>query len=163
MLELWRSFIQELPHLGTAGSRAAHLHDTASGITTATTTDVNKSKQVKRHQLTHDEMRRFIVLRLMGTFGALMLAFGALGAGALPVLENPFTFFPGGSLMTRMMQTASVVVLVGVGFMVLSWVDAAPYLCGVGDPDCVVCAAFYTGYLFLYRPGVYCRARLGPL
>ena len=128
MLELWRSFVQELPHLGTAGSRAAHLHDTASGITTATTTDVDKSKQVKRHQLTHDEMRRFIVLRLMGTFGALMLAFGALGAGALPVLENPFTFFPGGSLMTRMMQTASVVVLVGVGFMVLSWVLMAPFV-----------------------------------
>jgi len=128
VLELWRSFVQELPHLGTAGSRAAHLHDTASGITTATTTDVDKSKQVKRHQLTHDEMRRFIVLRLMGTFGALMLAFGALGAGALPVLENPFTFFPGGSLMTRMMQTASVVVLVGVGFMVLSWVLMAPFV-----------------------------------
>ena len=90
VLELWRSFVQELPHLGTAGSRAAHLHDTASGITTATTTDVDKSKQVKRHQLTHDEMRRFIVLRLMGTFGALMLAFGALGAGALPVTRSRF-------------------------------------------------------------------------
>ena len=93
MLELWRSFVQELPHLGTAGSRAAHLHDTASGITTATTTDVDKSKQVKRHQLTHDEMRRFIVLRLMGTFGALMLAFGALGAGAYQYWKTRSRFF----------------------------------------------------------------------
>lgn len=57
-----------------------------------------------------------------------MLAFGALGAGALPVIDNPYQHFPGGSLMSRMLQTSSMVVMVGVGLLVMAWVLMAPYV-----------------------------------
>ena len=124
---LWRSFTQELPRLGTAGSRSAHLHDSVH-VSAAEATPGQKTGRHPATTLSHDELRRFAMLRFTGTFGSLMLAFGALGAGALPVLENPFLFFPGGSLMTRMMQTSSVVVLVGVGFLVLAWVLMVPFV-----------------------------------
>lgn len=60
--------------------------------------------------------------------GALMIGLGALGGGALPVVANPYVGFPLGSLMGRMMQSSSAVVLVGVGFLVLAWVLMAPYV-----------------------------------
>lgn len=71
---------------------------------------------------------RFALLRWMGTVGALMLSFGALGAGALPVTANVYRSFPGGSLMQRMLQTSSTVALTGVALIVIAWVLMAPYV-----------------------------------
>lgn len=57
-----------------------------------------------------------------------MLSFGALGAGALPVTDNIYRSFPGGSLMQRMLQTSSTVALTGVALIVIAWVLMAPFV-----------------------------------
>lgn len=153
----WDALTRDLPRLGAAGSRSAALHseessDAENGAGTATlapsaavtesatapdverssrrgepgTRDGGAEKQPRRG-LDDAEQRRFSLLRLIGTVGSLMLAFGALGAGALPVVDNPYQHFPGGSLMSRMLQTSSMVVMVGVALLVLAWVLMAPY------------------------------------
>lgn len=153
---VWDALTRDLPRLGAAGSRSAALHseessDAESASDTATlapsaavsenaaasdadplrrgrpgTRDGGVEKQPRRG-LDDAEQRRFALLRLIGTVGSLMLAFGALGAGALPVVDNPYQHFPGGSLMSRMLQTSSMVVMVGVALLVLAWVLMAPY------------------------------------
>ena len=101
-----------LPRLGLPGSRAAALHD-------ADHEDANLPSSA-RH------LHRFAVLRWIGTVGTLLIAVGALGAGALPVVANPYVHAPLGSLMSRMLQASSIVVFVGVALMVVSWVLMAP-------------------------------------
>lgn len=127
-----KALTRDLPRLGSAGSRSAALHSEA------TSRDEQSAEQVPerspgetgtqpRRSLDEAELRRFRLLQLIGTTGALMLALGALGAGALPVVDNPYQHFPGGSLMFRMLQTSSMVVMVGVGLLVLAWVLMAPF------------------------------------
>ena len=113
-----RTLTGELPRLGTAGSRSASLHRPGS-------TDPDRRRPVPE---TEALPLRFALLRLLGTVGALMLSFGALGAGALPVTDNVYRTFPGGSIMQRMLQTPSTVALTGVALIVVSWVLMAPYV-----------------------------------
>lgn len=103
----------DLPSLGAAGSRSAQLH---RGVISAF-----KPLSVR-------EQQRFAFLRWTGTLGSLLIGFGALGAGALPVIDNPYIYYPGGNAMARMLQTSSVVTFVGVAFLVLSWVLMAPFV-----------------------------------
>lgn len=63
----------------------------------------------------------------MGTVGALLLALGGLGAGALPVVENPYLGYPLGSFMGRMLQTSTMLCFIGVGLLVLAWLLIAPF------------------------------------
>lgn len=114
----FRALTGELPRLGTAGSRSASLHQPGSG-------DPDLRRPVPG---TAALPLRFALLRLLGTVGALMLSFGALGAGALPVTDNVYRTFPGGSIMQRMLQTSSTVALTGVALIVVSWVLMAPYV-----------------------------------
>lgn len=109
-----------LPRLGYAGSRSALLH-----------VDQGAGDQPRSGRLNIRELNRFQVLRWTGTLGALLIGLGALGAGALPVVDNPYSSFPGGTFMSRMLQTSSIMVLVGVGLLVLAWVLMAPF---VGAP-----------------------------
>lgn len=102
-----------LPRLGTPGSRSAELHD---------------ERSLEARRLNVRELQRFIALRWLGTLGALMMGLGALGAGAFPVVENPYPGFPGGEIMARMLSTSSMVTLIGVGFLVLAWVLMAPFV-----------------------------------
>lgn len=147
MRKVLQSLTRDLPRLGSAGSRSAELHsrdtsdaETATATTQATTAPVPPEEgpgpaedpgTVLRPRndrgLNDRELRRFTLLRIIGTIGSLMLALGALGAGALPVVDNPYQHFPGGSPMFRMLQTSSMVVMVGVGLLVLAWVLMAPY------------------------------------
>lgn len=132
----FQSLTGALPRLGSAGSRSAELHseDASAAEPAAAQTEVRNLRSAEESEprgLDDHELRRFRLLQLIGTTGALMLALGALGAGALPVVDNPYQFFPGGSLMSRMLQTSSMVVLVGVGLLVLAWVFMAPFT-GVG-------------------------------
>ena len=100
-----------------AGSVAAGLHDEAL---------------VTRHAASGTRtLNRFLVLRWVGVVGALLIGVGALGAGALPVVGNPYVHFPAGSLLSRMLQTSSAVVFIGVALMVVAWVLMAPFV-GVG-------------------------------
>lgn len=119
----WRALIPDLPRLGTAGSRSAFLH---RGPEERATAAPGPTDQVPG--LGFRELSRFQVLRWTGTVGALLIALGALGAGALPVVGNPYEAYPGGSLMARMLQTSSILVMVGVGLIVLAWVLMAPFV-----------------------------------
>lgn len=104
---------EALPRLGSPGSRSAELHD---------------DRSLDARSLSPFELQRFIILRWMGTVGATMMGLGALGAGALPVVNNPYPGFPAGALMARMLSTSSIVTLIGVGFLVLAWVLMAPFV-----------------------------------
>ncbi|MBV7302647.1 polyprenol phosphomannose-dependent alpha 1,6 mannosyltransferase MptB [Corynebacterium sp. TAE3-ERU2] len=129
-------FKATLPRLGHAGSRSASLHigaeSEAGGSTivrAATGHDllpVSSSRAPRR--LDPLQLARFATLRWLGTLGALMLALGGLGAGAKPVLGDPYTSFPGGSIMGRMIQTSSILVITGAGLMVIAWLLIAPFV-----------------------------------
>ncbi|MCX7443771.1 polyprenol phosphomannose-dependent alpha 1,6 mannosyltransferase MptB [Corynebacterium sp. P7003] len=119
-----RALTGELPRLGTSGSRSASLHRADAG------------DRDERHLSPGESVLplRFALLRWTGTVGALMLSFGALGSGALPVTDNVYRSFPGGSIMQRMLQTSSTVALTGVALLVIAWVLMAPYV-GAGLQD----------------------------
>ncbi|TNL97667.1 alpha 1,6 mannopyranosyltransferase [Corynebacterium tapiri] len=102
-----------MPHLGRSGSRAAHLHNRAE-------TPATDLKLFAYH--------RFLVLRWIGTVGALLIGVGGLGAGALPVVNNPYGKAPLGDLMARMLQTSSSIVLIGAGLIVLAWLIMSRYV-----------------------------------
>nr|WP_123935977.1 polyprenol phosphomannose-dependent alpha 1,6 mannosyltransferase MptB [Corynebacterium gerontici] len=140
---------QELPRIGTAGSRSTHLHvdvpeqseqpqsDThlVVAVTGADLLDpahrertqrVGKARRLEK-SLSYQELRRFAIVRWMGTVGALLLGLGALGAGALPVRDNPYSQYPLGSLMGRMLQTSTIICFLGIGMLVLAWLFMAPF------------------------------------
>lgn len=124
--------LKQLPHLGPAGSRSSLLHAdaTAQRRSDARFDFLPTGKEGTQHA-TLANLRTFFVLRWAGTTGSLLIAFGALGAGALPVVGNPYDNIPFGSLMSRMLQSSSALVMVGVGLMVTAWVLLAPF---VGTP-----------------------------
>lgn len=99
----------ELPRLGRPGSRAAELHfDTGDD---------------QPEDLRLIAYYRFLFLRWLGTLGAVLIAIAGRGAGALPVIGNPYNTL----LLGRMLQTSSALVLLGIGFLVLAWVFMWPY------------------------------------
>ncbi|MEX3514119.1 polyprenol phosphomannose-dependent alpha 1,6 mannosyltransferase MptB [Corynebacterium sp. LK2536] len=137
-----RSLRSALPRLGTAGSRSALLHtsnepearaERAAGGERGARFDLLPVDPAggSRGRYSVNHLRGFFILRWMGTVGALLIAFGGLGAGAVPVVGNPYDNVPFGSLMSRMLQTASALVFLGVALLVLAWVLMAPY---VGAP-----------------------------
>lgn len=101
--------IPDFPRLGRPGSRAAELHSqqelSAAG-----------AARLRLHAF-----HQFLILRWVGAVGGLLVGVGGLGAGALPVVNNPYGKFPLGDVMSRMLQTSSAVVLIGVGLLVLAW------------------------------------------
>lgn len=111
---------EELPRVGTAGSRSARLHGEDG-----TKFDVGDEPDTPL-ALSQLQARKFFLLRWIGTVGALMIGLGGLGAGALPVVGNPFGDLPFGELMGRMLVTSSALVLIGVGLIVIAWVLMAP-------------------------------------
>lgn len=111
---------EELPRVGTAGSRSARLHGEDG-----TKFDVGDEPDTPL-TLSQSQARKFFLLRLIGTVGALMIGLGGLGAGALPVVGNPFGGLPFGQLMGRMLVTSSALVLIGVGLIVIAWVLMSP-------------------------------------
>ncbi|MCQ9342828.1 polyprenol phosphomannose-dependent alpha 1,6 mannosyltransferase MptB [Corynebacterium kozikiae] len=126
--EAARHLWSEAPQVGRAGSRSANLHVEVPTqrvfglVATATGVDI-----LQRAHLRYTDLRKFAFIRWLGTLGALLLGFGALGAGALPVVDNPYTSFPGGALMVRMMSASMMLCFVGVGCLVVAWVLLAPF------------------------------------
>ena len=82
----------ELPRMGVPGSRSALLHqdfpDSPEDADHAALGDV--------HRRTIAQLRTLFSLRWLGTIGALLIALGGLGAGALPVVGNPYESLPFG-------------------------------------------------------------------
>ena len=123
---------KQLPQLGPAGSRSSLLHaDAAAQRRSDARFDFLPTGKEGTQHATLADLRTFFVLRWAGTTGSLLIAFGALGAGALPVVGNPYDNIPFGSLMSRMLQSSSALVMVGVGLMVTAWVLLSPF---VGTP-----------------------------
>ncbi|AZA09225.1 polyprenol phosphomannose-dependent alpha 1,6 mannosyltransferase MptB [Corynebacterium pseudopelargi] len=106
-------------------------HDEPSPIPAA----ARKQSAPQPLQLSYAELRRFAILRWMGTVGALLLGLGALGAGALPVRENPYNGFPLGSLMGRMLQASTVLSFIGIGLIVAAWLLMAPFTGALWRPN----------------------------
>lgn len=117
----------ELPRMGVPGSRSALLHQDYPSLTDS----ADRAALGDAHRRTISQLRTLFTLRWLGTIGALLIALGGLGAGALPVVGSPYESLPFGSLMTRMLQSSSALVFIGVGFMVTAWVCMAPL---VGAP-----------------------------
>lgn len=102
-----------LPRLGRAGSRAAELHREF--------TDVGAKPRPRT-------LAYFGLYRWVGTIGSLVLAAGALGSGATPVVDNPYTRFPGGAILSQLLQASSVMAFVGVSLLAVAWIGMAPHL-----------------------------------
>lgn len=105
--------VSELPRVGSPGSRSAELH---------------LEHPDNSRELSASENSSFAVLRWLGTTGALLMGVGALGAGAFPVVANPYRNFPLGTLMARMLTSSSIITFLGVGCIVLAWVLMAPFV-----------------------------------
>lgn len=118
-----------LPRLGAPGSRSALLHaDGATGTESDARFDLLPVDAPVTERSTINQLRRFFALRWMGTAGSLLIAFGGLGAGALPVVGNPYDNVPSGALMSRLLQSSSALVFVGIGLLVVAWVGMAPFV-----------------------------------
>src|SRR5699024_2203138 len=98
----------ELPRVGTAGSRSAMLHG-------------EDKTQSEPGSQSPSDWRKIFLLRWVGPVGALLIGLGGLGAGALPVVGNPFGELPFGQLMGRMLVSSSAMVFIGVGLIGLAW------------------------------------------
>src|SRR5699024_9644966 len=70
---------------------------------------------------TDRERRALRSVRRVGLFGALLLAFGSLGAGALPVL-NPVLTIPVLRMLPRLPAVALALASAGMGVILLCWV-----------------------------------------
>ena len=114
-----------LPRLGRPGSRSAALH-------------ANPREGISRTLPSVFEANRFALLRWIGLVGTILMGLGGLGGGALPVVDNPYTGFPGGALLSRMLQTSSSLVMIGVGLLVVAWVLMAPFVGANGGPSATV-------------------------
>ncbi len=74
----------------------------------------------RSESLTETEAAQLVLLRRFGTAGSLLLAFGALGAGAAPVF-NPVATAPVLDLFSRMPTMSLACAFVGMGMVVFGW------------------------------------------
>lgn len=75
-------------------------------------------------------MARLRRIRLLGTTAAVAMAVGALGAGALPVLQNPVAGERLFGLWLRLQQSSMSIVMSGMVVVTLCWLLLAPYVLG---------------------------------
>ena len=76
------------------------------------------------------ELARLRRIRRIGTTAAVAMAVGALGAGALPVLQNPVAGERLFGLWLRLQQSSMTVVMSGMVVVTLCWLLLAPYVLG---------------------------------
>lgn len=113
--------------MGTAGSRSASLHSESDVSQEYRHATGFLTESALSRKLAYLDVERFAYIRYIGTIGALLLAIGGLGAGALPVVESPYASFPFGSIMARMLQTSTMLCFIGVALVVLAWLLMAPF------------------------------------
>ncbi|HEV7976620.1 MAG TPA: polyprenol phosphomannose-dependent alpha 1,6 mannosyltransferase MptB [Amycolatopsis sp.] len=77
-------------------------------------------RPAKTEPLNDGEHRALIVVRRFGIVGALLLAFGSLGAGAAPVL-NPVQEIPILRLFARIPTVSLAIAFAGMGMLVIGW------------------------------------------
>ncbi|MFC7752096.1 polyprenol phosphomannose-dependent alpha 1,6 mannosyltransferase MptB [Tsukamurella soli] len=81
-----------------------------------------------------NEIRAARRIAFFGGVGAVMMAFGSLGAGAFPVVQNPIAGVRVLGLMFRMLPTALTVTMVGTAMLMLAWVLLRRYTVGYLTP-----------------------------
>lgn len=113
-LRPWRRFREQLPQLGLAGSRSAQLHSESEG-------DNAPESAVQLQPLNRALSMRLYVAVFLGALGTMLITVGGLGAGAFPVVHNPYWDFPGVNTLARMLHSTTVMVFVGIGFLVYGW------------------------------------------
>lgn len=77
-------------------------------------------RPAKTEPLNDGEHRALLVVRRFGIVGALLLAFGSLGAGAAPVL-NPVQEIPILRLFARIPTVSLAIAFAGMGMLVIGW------------------------------------------
>ncbi|MDV8000268.1 polyprenol phosphomannose-dependent alpha 1,6 mannosyltransferase MptB [Rhodococcus sp. IEGM 1408] len=102
-----------LPGRG-AGSVASRLHTDEQFTGVASTVELARLRRIRR----------------IGTTAAVGMAIGALGAGALPVLQNPIAGERLFGLWLRLQQSSMTVVMTGMVVVTLCWLLLAPYVLG---------------------------------
>ena len=107
----WRRFQEQLPHLGLAGSRSAQLHSESEG-------DNVPESSLQLQPLSRALSMRLYAAVFLGALGTMLITVGGLGAGAFPVIHNPYWDFPGVNTLARMLHSTTVLVFVGIGFLV---------------------------------------------
>lgn len=103
-----------LPSAGLAGSRSATLHQ--------------DTRVPLAYRVDHRELRRFTALRWLGTLGAILIMVGGVGSGATPVVGNELWGTPVGGILGRMLQSTTIVTLVGMGMLVLAWLGVGAFV-----------------------------------
>ncbi len=90
---------------GEAGTGVAHLH----------------RDEVDAPGLDEAETRQLRAVRRFGACGTVLMALGALGAGAQPVLQNPVYGHRVLGLLARMPTVALAVAMTGTAMLVIGW------------------------------------------
>jgi alpha-1,6-mannosyltransferase len=102
--------------------RGTDLPPTGSGQPGGSTAVVTVSpvRPAKTQPLNDDEQHALKIVQRFGTFGALLLACGSLGAGAAPVL-NPVQEIPMLRLFARIPTVSLAIAFAGMGILVIGW------------------------------------------
>ncbi|MGA9869624.1 MAG: polyprenol phosphomannose-dependent alpha 1,6 mannosyltransferase MptB [Rhodococcus sp. (in: high G+C Gram-positive bacteria)] len=88
---------------------------------TASSVSVLHGDEAEAPGLNRAETGQLRLIRRFGAAGAILMAFGALGAGAQPVLQNPVVGIRLLSLPSRMASSALTVTMTGTVMVVLAW------------------------------------------
>ena len=115
---------ETLPRLGEAGSRSALLHEQPSqgtGLPSDSDARLDSVPAQSVKMLMPHHVLRLRVATWLGCFGTVMVALGGLGAGAFPVVGNPYWDFPLASFLSRLLHTSTVTVFLGIGMLVAAW------------------------------------------
>lgn len=136
-LRPFRAFTAQLPQIGAAGSRSAHLHQDDAGSSSPSGNDATSTQQPQSSVQAADHgglqpldaphRMRLRLAMFLGTVGAYIIAVGGLGAGAFPVVLNPLREVPFVSTFSRMLHTSTVLVFLGIGLLVIGWLLMARF------------------------------------
>lgn len=85
--------------------------------------------------LNAQEKRTVHTIATFGGVGAVLIAFGALGVGSFPVVQNPIAGRRLIGLMFRMQSTALTVTMVGTAMLMIAWVLLRRYTIGYLNPN----------------------------
>lgn len=117
-----------LPGIGAPGSRSAQLHRDRPDALTSGQVDAPVAFAPR-------DRTRFIAALCAGVFGSVLVSIGGLGAGAVPVVDNSLWSLPVVGFLSLLLQSTTVTVFIGIGFLVLGWLMMWRYCLPARNPD----------------------------